>query len=207
MVGETAWDAGWAHDPDQVTRPLPRRLPHACYTDPADVPPGKPLMLDTNVYIYRERETLPVETDEFVDARLTLHSGVALAELAITAGVLDPSHRTTSTHRSWIENMHKGIRLAEVVAPSPAAWVEAGMLSGILARTQLGLARPKRDLSPAEQCCQEGLRRKLLNDALIFLTARENDAVLVTSNLTDMDLMLRFRPDASAYVYTPVPRP
>ena len=70
----------------------------------------------------------------------------------------------------------------------------------------LGLANPKKDFSPAEQCCQEGLRRNLPNDALIFLTARENDAVLVTSNVTDLDWMLRFRPDAFAYVYTPLPR-
>lgn len=83
---------------------------------------------------------------------------------------------------------------------------EAGMLSGILTRTQLGLARPKKGFSPVERCRQEGRRRKLLNDTLIFLTACENGAVLVTSNLTDMDLMMHLRPDTFVYAYAPTHR-
>ncbi len=75
------------------------------------------------------------------------------------------------------------------------------MLSGILARTQLGLAHPKQGLSAAEACCQEGRRRKLLNDALIFLTAGELDAILVSSNIADMDLLSRFRPDVRVLLF------
>ena len=116
--------------------------------------------------------------------------------MATTAGIFDPLHETTPRCRGPIKALPGTIKLSEAKAPSPAAWAEAGMLSGILARTQLGLAKPKKDLSPVEKCCQEGRRRKLLNDALIFLTARENGAVLVMSNLADMDLMMRFRPDA-----------
>ena len=66
---------------------------------------------------------------------------------------------------------------------------------------QLGLAKPKKDLPPAEECCQRGRRRELLNDVLLFLTARENGAVLVSSNAADMDLLLRFRPDARILLY------
>jgi len=40
------------------------------------------------------------------------------------------------------------------------------------------------------------LRRKLLDNALILLTARENDAALITSNSTDLDLTMPFRPNA-----------
>jgi hypothetical protein len=101
----TAWHAGWAHDPDAAIQPFSRRKQHSCYTDPKDMPQGKAVMRDTNVCIYREKGSLPGETAAFVDDRTTVHSGVALAELTITA--------------------------------DPAAWIEAGMLSGILARTQL----------------------------------------------------------------------
>lgn len=203
----TAWDAAWVHDPGQVFRPLARRKHHACCTDAGAVPKGRAVMLDTNVYIYKGQGVLPTETADLVDGRTTLHSGIALAELAITAGLFDPSHPTTGRYRDPVENLLNTINLSETRAPSPAAWAEAGMLSGILARTQLGLAKPKQALSPAGRCCQESRRRKLLNDALIFLTARENGAVLVTSNLTDMDLMMRFRPDAFVYAYAPLKRP
>jgi hypothetical protein len=75
------------------------------------------------------------------------------------------------------------------------------MLSGILARTQLGLARPKKDMSAVELCCQTGRRRELLNDALVFLTAREAGAILISANVSDMDLLLRFRPDVHVLLY------
>ena len=75
------------------------------------------------------------------------------------------------------------------------------MLSGILARTQLGLAKPRRGLSPAEACCQEGRRREVLHDALIFLTAGEQGAILVSSNIVDMDLLSRFRPDVEMLLF------
>jgi hypothetical protein len=93
------------------------------------------------------------------------------------------------------------VSLSDSRAPSPAAWTEAGMLSGILARTQFDLARPKRTLTPAEECCQKGRRRELLNDALVFLTAHEQDAILVSANASDMDVLLRFRPGTRVLLY------
>lgn len=63
-------------------------------------------------------------------------------------------------------------------------------MAGILARTQ-GLARDD--------------RRKLLNDALILLTAAEAQAVLVSRNLKDMDLLLRLRPDVQVLLYDTTP--
>lgn len=77
------------------------------------------------------------------------------------------------------------------------------MLAGILARTQLGLARPKATLTPDQRCCQRGERRKVLNDALIFLTAQEQGAVLVTANRRDMDVLLRLGRGANVLLYQP----
>lgn len=50
---------------------------------------------------------------------------------------------------------------------------------------------------PAEACCQEALRRKLINDALLFLSACAQKAILVSMNSRDMDLLLRFRPETT----------
>lgn len=197
----TARDAALTHDPEAHGRPYLRRPDTALPFDPAAMPRGLPVMPDTNFYILRLRRRLPAAILAFVDGREVLHSAISLSEISITAGLLDPAHPGTEAVRSPLLRLLDEIRLADCRAPSPAAWSEAGMLSGILARTQLGLARPKRGLSAAETCCQLGNRRKLLNDALTFLTAREHGAILLSANVTDMDLLLRFRPDTPVLMY------
>ena len=67
-------------------------------------------------------------------------------------------------------NLLATVDLAQTVSPSAAAWSEAGMIAGILARAQ-HLNRSRKELTAEEGCCQDGKRRKLLNDALIFLSA------------------------------------
>jgi hypothetical protein len=197
----TAAEAAWMHDPDVHLRPFSRRPDNQLSFDPATMPTDLPVMLDTNFYILGGQRQLPPAILAFVDGRTVIHSGIALAELTVSAGILDPQHPNTPGHRNPLHRMLASISLAACVSPSAAAWVEAGMLSGILARTQLGLAKPKKDLSPVEKCCQEGLRRKILHDALIFLTAREQGAILVSSNVKDMDLLKRFRPDVNVLLY------
>ncbi len=86
-------------------------------------------------------------------------------------------------------------------APGPAAWAEAGMLAGMLARTQFGLARPRNTLESGAAEQQRESRRRLLNDALIFLCAGEHGAVLVSGNVADIDVLLRFRPDIPVLLY------
>ncbi len=157
-------------------------------------------MLDTNFYIQQARGKVPRIIVEFVRSRAKVHSSVACAELAVTIGVLDPAHPQTQANRSEILTVLAAMNAATVVSPSGAAWIEAAAIAGILARTK-HLARPKKDMTPAEACCQEGLRRKLLNDALIFLSAHEQNAVLVSTNSKDMDLLLRFRPEANVLLF------
>ena len=82
-------------------------------------------------------------------------------------------------------------------APSSIRAVISAALSGP------SLARAKGTLSAEQACCQRGERRRLLNDALIFLTAQEQGAVLVTANRRDMDLLLRFGRGARVLLYNP----
>ena len=44
---------------------------------------------------------------------------------------------------------------------------------------------------------------KLINDALLFLSACEQGAILVSMNSRDMDLLLRFRPEAHVLLFRP----
>lgn len=202
----TVEDVVRRHDPDAFTGSLSRRDDRDLPFEIAALPADLPVMLDTNVYIQRLRRRLPTDVAAFVESRAVLHSGVACAELAISAGVLDPAHPGTAGNRATIMKVLQAISDTDIVQPSAAAWAEAGMVAGILARTQ-HLAKPKKSLSPVEACCQEGLRRKLINDALLFLSACEQGAILVSANSKDMDLLLRFRPEVHVLLFKPAEAP
>src|SRR5690242_20324367 len=105
MTARTAGEAAWLHDPDRTTRSLSRRPDKLLPFDPADTAPDVPVMLDTNVYIARATRRLPAAIVAFVAGREVLHSGVALAELAVTAGLLDPRDARTMSHRPPLQRL------------------------------------------------------------------------------------------------------
>ncbi len=158
-------------------------------------------MLDTTVYVHRLQNKIPRPIHALVEARPVLHCAVAIAEIAISAGIMDPAHATTERYRTPLLGLLHGIGAGDTRAPSPNAWAEAGMLAGILARAQFGLARPRTALAPGEAEQQRESRRRLLNDALIFLCAGEQGAILISGNVADMDILLRFRPDIHVLLY------
>lgn len=199
--GAESAGAALRHDPDGFTRGLVTRAAAELPYDPAAFGHDLPVMLDTNAYIDQLKGKLPAGIARFIAGRALLHCSIALQEIAISIGIMDPANPATPTHRPPLVQLLENIHQRDCVAPSPAAWIEAGMLAGILARTQLGLARPKGTLTPDQACCQRGERRRLLNDALIFLTAQEQGAVLVTANRKDMDLLLRFGRGARVLLY------
>lgn len=144
-------------------------------------------MFDTTVYIDAvEPGKLPHPVRKLIAERQPLHAATACAEIALGIGHLDPKHPHTPKHRAALESILALIEPLDTRAPSPAAWAEAAVIAGILARTQ---GYPK------------DARRDLLLDALIFLTAREAGAVLVSRNVRHMDLLLRFRPDTQVLLY------
>jgi hypothetical protein len=189
------------HDPDRHTRPFPRRHDSALPFDPMALPADMPLMLDTTVYVHRLQNKIPAQIHALIKARPVVHCAVAIAEIAISAGIMDPTHPTTPRYRTPLLDLLHGIGALDMRAPSPAAWAEAGMLAGILARTQFGLAQPRTSQSSNQVEQQRESRRRLLNDALIFLCASEQGAVLVSGNVADMDILLRFRPDIQVLMY------
>jgi predicted nucleic acid-binding protein len=188
------------HDPAAYSRPIARRSDADLPFDPAAMPADLPVMLDTNFYIARLKGKLTAQILNFVDGRQVVHSGIACSELAISVGILTPGEPTTPIYRDPIMNLLATIDLAQTVSPNAAAWSEAGMIAGILARTQ-HLNRSRKELTAEERCCQDGKRRKLLNDALIFLSAVESNAVLVSANIRDLDILLKFKSGAHVLLY------
>jgi hypothetical protein len=62
----------------------------------------------------------------------------------------------------------------------------SSILAGILARTQ-GVAKAN--------------RRRLLNDVLLFLTAAETGAILISRNSKDLDLLLQMKRGVGVLLY------
>jgi predicted nucleic acid-binding protein len=141
-------------------------------------------MLDTTVYVDGRR--LPPPVAAVVARNMIFHSATSLAELAISIGHLDPGDPRTPRTRQSIDEIMERAEPTRIIAPSPDVWTEAAVLTGILARIQ---SVPKQD------------RRRLLNDALILLTAAEVGATLISRNISDMDLLLQIKPDVSVLLY------
>ncbi len=181
------------HDPDAWRRTLPYRDRSQLPYDGSVHPAAATLMLDTTVYLDAQKSArLPGDLAARIAAAPLVHSAVALGELAANLGLLDPAHPGTPAVRAVIEDTLQRIAPESIVEPSVSAWLEGSLVSGVLARTQ-GL--------PAAD------RRKLLNDALIFMSAGEVGAVLVSRNKADLDLLLRFRPDIRVWLYDQTPSP
>lgn len=172
--------------PEKKLAPLVAR-PTTSMVTAADAPSGRvPLVLDTNVYIADAAGLLPQAVEALLDRALLFHCSVCLTELAIGISAGDPSQRRWTTARDHYAEVMKAIPETRILTPDRAAWLDAGVLAGILARTQ-GL--------------QTHQRKELLNDALIFLTATRSGFPLLTSNARDFDLIQQLAPEGLFFIY------
>jgi hypothetical protein len=146
--------------------------------------PGAELLLDTCVYLDVLQGKSPPEIDELLQLRIVNHSTVALAEMTHLFGRLDPNHPGTRGTLSMIGSVIDDIPAHRLTAPSPRAFGEAGMLAGLA--TRLGGR-------------VSGVQ--LLNDALLFLQARDMSYALVSANLSDFDLFDQLLPGSGVLLY------
>jgi hypothetical protein len=174
------------HDPAHWIRSLSYRAKAALPYDPSQAAQSAPLLFDATVYIDHLKGELPATIVNLVASRVILHGAPALAELAVTVGVLDPlDTRTNNTLKPLVELLER-ISPQRIIVPSYDAWLEAAVLAGILARTQ-GI--PRTD------------RRKLLSDALLFLMAAESRSIMISRNSRDFDLLLQMKPSVMVLLY------
>lgn len=116
--------------------------------------------------------------------RIVNHSTVVLTELTHLFGRLDPNHSGTRRTLSAVGDAIDDIPTHRLTPPSSRTCGEAGMLAGMAAR--LG-GRPS------------GL--ELLNDALLFLQAREMGCAILTANIVDFDLFDQLLPGSGLLLY------
>ena len=147
--------------------------------------PGK-LLYDTTVYIDILQNRFPLGGEFMLRAAEAWHSPVTEAELSAAIGLLDPGHPGTSEIVEQITAVIKRRPSYRSILPDPEIWREAGTLSGILARLQ-GYGKEQ--------------RRRALNDALLFASARKHGCVVLTRNVIDFDLLQQLDPSGSVLFY------
>jgi predicted nucleic acid-binding protein len=144
------------------------------------------LLYDTTVYIDILQGRFPQQGEAMLRAAEAWHSPVTVAELAATCGLLDPAHSRTGDIVEQVAAVIDRRPSYRTITPDSEIWREAGILSGMLARTQ-GYGREQ--------------RRRVLNDALLFETARKYGCVVLTRNRVDFDLLQQLDPSGHVIFY------
>lgn len=159
--------------PEKRAGPLRRRPDHALsFFQAPDA--GPPLLLDTTVYVDILQDRAPPPVTELLKLRQLNHSAIAVGELTHLFGRLDPAHPETKAVLAPIRATITDMPQHRLSVPSVEAFAEAGIITGTIARL-CGTSRQD--------------RQPLLNDACLYLHARESGAVLLTRNVADMDLI------------------
>jgi len=137
---------------------------------------------DTNIYIMNAAGTLPPAATIIVDQGLMFHCAVCLAELSVGVGNYAPMAAEWQTVANHYVDMLASIPANRLLVPDAQTWADAGMVAGVLARTQ--------DF-------QKQLLKELLNDALVYLCAAKHVLPVLTNNKADFDLLQQIAPGGS----------
>ena len=142
---------------------------------------GRPaVMLDTNVYIRSVAGTLPAAVSDLIGRSLLFHSTVCMAELATGIACFDPAAQSWQAVRDHYTALFAAIPQTRLVVPDSQTWLDAGVVAGILTRTQ-GYQRHQ--------------RKECLNDALILLSAAKAGLPVLTADRDDFDLIRQLAPE------------
>ena len=144
------------------------------------------LLLDTTVYIDELQGKLPWDVELAIRSTSLWHSTVTECELSALAGLLHPDHPDTTCAIDQVLASIEQRPSHRIVNPDREVWRDAGILAGLLARVQ--------QYGKAEQ-------RKILNDALIFLSAAKAGLTVLTRNVSDFDLLMQLAPYGKVLFY------
>jgi predicted nucleic acid-binding protein len=180
------WRSIRRYKPERHARALQRRSDSELdFLETIRIKPAK-LLYDTTVYIDILRDQFPMTGDVVLRAVEAWHSPVTEAELIAAVGLLEPHHSKTRAVIDRIAAIIDQRPAQRTIVPDVIVWREASILSGILARLQ-GFDKSQ--------------RRRLLNDALLFVTARRHGCTLLTRNVSDFDLMQQLEPAGRVLFY------
>ncbi len=141
---------------------------------------------DTTVYIHAASGRLPAAAREILRRGLSWHCSVCLSELATGVANRSPRAPDWAAARDYFAGLFDSIPGTRVLTPDMQIWIDAGLLAGVLARTQ-GLQRHQ--------------RKEMLNDALILLTAARRGLPVMTANRAQFDLLQQLAPAGRFLVY------
>jgi predicted nucleic acid-binding protein len=144
------------------------------------------LLYDTTVYIDILQGRFSQQGEAMLRAAEAWHSPVTEAELAAACGLLDPAHSQTLEIIEQVVAVIDRRPSYRTITPDPEVWREAGVLSGMVARTQ--------GYGPEQ-------RRRVLNDALLFATARKYGCAVFSRNVRDFDLLQQLDPSGNVMFY------
>lgn len=172
--------------PEKRNKPLQRRPDSAL--EFIETTAGRPakLLYDTTVYIDILQDRFPKKGDLMLRAVDAWHSPVTEAELAAACGLLDPNHAQTRKATDEISSLIDRRPVQRTIMPDQNVWREAGILSGVVARLQ-GYAKDQ--------------RRRVLNDALLYVTARRSGCTVLTRNVGDFDFLQQLDPAGRILFY------
>lgn len=123
---------------------------------------------------------------DVVDVKMGHHSSVALQEILISIGNLDPKdHRTASAVKS-VSLVMESINKYRLHGPDVDTSARAALLAGTLARIQ-GYGREN--------------RARALNDCTLFLQSQKLGITLLTRNYADFDILLQMMPSGRVLFY------
>jgi predicted nucleic acid-binding protein len=172
--------------PEKYREPLTRRgisvLPFL--ERASDLP--RALLYDTTVYIDILQGRFPKAGDVAIRAASAWHSTVTEAELIAPCGSLDPAHPDTPRIMKQITAVIELRPPHRTIAPDREIRLMGGILSGMLARL-----KGYRSADP----------RRVLNDALIFATARKYGITVLTRNTVDFDFLQQLDPAGKVVFY------
>lgn len=152
---------------------------------------GRPMLApDTTVYIHQAAGRLPPSARSLVEGALMFHCSVCLAELTLGLANRDVGHRGWADARDHFAALFSRIPDNRLLIPNAEVWAEAGLIAGVLARTQ--------GFRPEE-------RKECLNDALIYLTAAKSGLPVLTANRGQFDLIQQLVPEGRFIYYATIP--
>jgi predicted nucleic acid-binding protein len=135
---------------------------------------------DTTVYIDHAAGRLPPAARDLMLRGLLFHCSVCLGELTTGIGARNPTLPSWPAERDHFAGLFDAIPDSRLLTPDEAVWVDAGLIAGILTRTQ--------GFQPHQ-------RKECLNDALIFLTAAKIGLPVLTANRGDFSLIQQLAPE------------
>lgn len=134
---------------------------------------------DSNIYIMDAAGILSQAAEAIVDQGLMFHCSVCLAEICAGIGKYSPSAVDWQQVADHYRAFFASIPSNRLIVPDAQTWADAGVVAGILARTQ-GF--------------QTNQSKELLNDAVIYLSAAKAELPILTENKNDFDLLQQLVP-------------